>query len=106
MSETQDRFLREAKVAAMTTLSRAQRWRLELRGEFPARIRLGGRTVVWSAREIEEWMQSRPRARYVPRGAILGPQHSDDKDKPDAAPRPTADRVARQPGKPRQLTAS
>jgi prophage regulatory protein len=73
MSETKDRFLREAEVHAMTSLSRAQRWRLELRGAFPARIRLGGRTVVWSAREIEEWMQSRPRARYVPRGAILGP---------------------------------
>jgi predicted DNA-binding transcriptional regulator AlpA len=78
MSETTDRFLREAEVAVMTSLSRAQRWRLELRGEFPARIRLGGRTVVWSAREIDKWMQSRPRARYVPRGAVLGPQHSDD----------------------------
>jgi prophage regulatory protein len=73
MSETNDRFMREAEVAAMTSLSRAQRWRLELRGEFPARTRLGGRTVVWSSREIDEWMQSRPRARYVPRGAILGP---------------------------------
>jgi predicted DNA-binding transcriptional regulator AlpA len=106
MSEPQDRFLREAEVAVMTTLSRAQRWRLELRGEFPARIRLGGRTVVWSAREIEEWMQSRPRARYLPQGAILGPQHGDDKDMPGAVPRPTADRAARQPAKPRQLTAS
>jgi predicted DNA-binding transcriptional regulator AlpA len=64
-------LLREGEVAAMTSLSRAQRWRLELRGEFPARIRLGGRTVLWSAREIEEWMQSRPRARYAPRGAIF-----------------------------------
>jgi predicted DNA-binding transcriptional regulator AlpA len=87
MNETKDRFLREAEVAATTSLSRAQRWRLELRGEFPARIRLGGRTVVWSAREIEAWMQSRPRARYLPRGAILGPQPSDDEDKPGAASR-------------------
>ena len=44
----------------MTSLSRAQRWRLELRGEFPACIRLGGRTVVWSAREIEEWIAEEP----------------------------------------------
>ena len=73
MNETKDRFLREGEVAAMTSLSRAQRWRLESRNEFPARISLGGRTVVWSAREIEEWMKSRPRARYVPRGAILDP---------------------------------
>jgi prophage regulatory protein len=71
--DTRDRFLREAEVALVTSLSRAQRWRLELRGDFPARIRLGGRTVVWSAREIEEWMKSRPRARYAPRGAILRP---------------------------------
>lgn len=85
MSETTDRFLREPEVAATTTLSRAQRWRLELKGMFPARIRLGGRTVVWSAREIEEWMKSRPRARYVPQGALLGPRrHSDDEQKPGA----------------------
>jgi prophage regulatory protein len=96
MSETTDRFLREAEVAAMTSLSRAQRWRLELRGEFPARIRLGGRTVVWSAREIQEWMQSRPRARYMPQGALLGPRHSDDEDEADAAPRTTAGRAAGQ----------
>ena len=101
MSETKDHFMREAEVAATTTLSRAQRWRLELKGQFPARIRLGGRTVVWSAREIDEWMQSRPRARYVPQGSVLGPQHSDDEDKPGGRPRPTA----RQPAKPRQLTA-
>jgi predicted DNA-binding transcriptional regulator AlpA len=101
MSETTDRFMREAEVHAMTSLSRAQRWRLELKGQFPARIRLGGRTVVWSAREIGEWMQSRPRARYVPQGAVLGPQHSDDEDMPGAAPRPTA----RRPAKPRQPTA-
>jgi predicted DNA-binding transcriptional regulator AlpA len=86
MSETKDRFMREAEVHAMTSLSRAQRWRLELTGKFPVRIRLGGRTVVWSAREIEEWMQSRPRARCVPQGAFLGPRDSDDEDKPDAAP--------------------
>lgn len=72
-AETRDRFLRDPEVEAKTTLSRSQRWKLEQRGEFPARIKLGGRTVVWSAREIEEWMQSCPRARYVPRGAVLGP---------------------------------
>jgi predicted DNA-binding transcriptional regulator AlpA len=101
MSETQDRFLREAEVAAMTSLSRAQRWRLELRSEFPARIRLGRRTVVWSAREVDEWMHSRPRARYVPQGAFLGPRHNDE----DAAPRATARRAERQSAKPRQATA-
>ena len=94
MNETKDRFMREAEVHSMTSLSRAQRWRLELTGKFPVRIRLGGRTVVWSAREIEEWMQSRPRARYVPQGAFLGPRHSDDEDKPDAAPQAAAGRAA------------
>jgi len=85
MSETTDRFLRDPEVKAKTTLSRAQRWRLELKGQFPARIKLGGRTVVWSAREIDEWMTNRPRAHYLPRGAVLGPQHSDDEDKPGVA---------------------
>ncbi len=71
---TADRFLREAEVALMTSLSRAQRWRLELHGEFPARVRLGGRTVAWRESEVRQWMETRPRAKYLPRGAVLGPQ--------------------------------
>jgi hypothetical protein len=56
--------------------------------------------VGWWEEEIEDWMKSLPRARYVPQGALLGPQHGYDEDKPDAVPRPTA----RQTAKPRQPT--
>jgi prophage regulatory protein len=85
ISGTKGRFLREREVKAKTSLSRPQRWRLESRGEFPLRVRLGPRTVGWWEGEIEDWMKSRPRARYVPKGAVLGPRsHSDDEDKPSA----------------------
>jgi prophage regulatory protein len=63
VTKTPDRFLREPEVAAMTSLGRAQRWRLESRGEFPSRVKLGDRTVAWSLLEVQEWMRNRPRAR-------------------------------------------
>ena len=33
--------------------------RLELKGRFPQRVRLGECRVAWLAHEIEEWIQSR-----------------------------------------------
>jgi prophage regulatory protein len=67
MSKTTDRFLREPEVAAMTSLSRAERFKREARSEFPRRVKLGERAVGWSLLEVEEWMRTRPRARHAPR---------------------------------------
>jgi prophage regulatory protein len=36
--------------------------RLEAAGLFPKRVRLGACRVAWHAGEIEEWIDSRPRA--------------------------------------------
>jgi prophage regulatory protein len=36
--------------------------RLEAAGSFPTRVRLGACRVAWFADEIEEWIDSRPRA--------------------------------------------
>jgi prophage regulatory protein len=103
MTETTDRLMRDAEVKAKTTLSRAQRWRLEQKGKFPKRVELSGRTVAWRESEINEWIASRPRAHYLPRGAVLGPAPSDDTEKPKAAPRPIA---KPRRGRPRKRLAS
>jgi prophage regulatory protein len=36
--------------------------RLEAAGLFPKRVRLGACRVAWFAEEVEEWIDSRPRA--------------------------------------------
>jgi prophage regulatory protein len=36
--------------------------RLEAAGQFPKRVRLGACRVAWYADEVEEWIDSRPRA--------------------------------------------
>jgi prophage regulatory protein len=105
MSETERRFVREPEVKRRTTLSRAQRWKMEQKGEFPRRFRLGPHTVAWWDDEIEQWMQSRPRAGYVPRDAVLGPQQNDDEEKPSLAP-PLIARPRRDRPRKRKLTAA
>jgi prophage regulatory protein len=37
--------------------------RLEAIGGFPLRVKLGACRVAWFADEIEEWIETRPRAR-------------------------------------------
>ena len=55
-----ERILRQSEVLAITGLGRTTIWRLERRGEFPARRRITGNIVGWLASEVEEWMRSRP----------------------------------------------
>src|SRR5262245_20626513 len=50
-----------AVLAAMLGVSDVWIWREERAGRFPARIRLGSGAVAWRAREIAEWVASRPR---------------------------------------------
>jgi prophage regulatory protein len=57
------RLLRVGEVTEMTGLSRTTIWRRERKGEFPQRVKLGPQAVGWRADEIEEWIESRPRAR-------------------------------------------
>jgi predicted DNA-binding transcriptional regulator AlpA len=54
-------ILRTAEVARLTGLSRTTLWRLERRGEFPSRVRLGQNSVGWREEEIEQWIDARPR---------------------------------------------
>ena len=54
-------ILRVSEVARRVGLSRTTIWRRERSGDFPLRIRLGGRSVGWLDSEVEEWLESRPR---------------------------------------------
>lgn len=56
------RILRIQEVVNVTGLSRGTLWRREKDGEFPARVRLGGNSVGWRADEVQEWIDSLPRA--------------------------------------------
>lgn len=55
-----ERFMRVAEVCDRVQLSRSQIFRLETAGKFPRRRRLGARTNVWLASEIDTWMRARP----------------------------------------------
>lgn len=57
------RILREREVKHITGLSRVTRWRMELRGEFPRKVRLTERCIGWPEAEILEWLKLRAEAR-------------------------------------------
>lgn len=57
-----DRYLRCKDVVDITRLSRSTIWRLEKAGKFPRRRKLTAGSVAWLAREVQEWMEDRPRA--------------------------------------------
>ena len=54
------RILRRHDLKAMTGLSDSTIERLERRGEFPQRRRLGPASVGWLVEEIERWIETRP----------------------------------------------
>ncbi|MEE9452075.1 MAG: AlpA family phage regulatory protein [Gammaproteobacteria bacterium] len=52
-------ILRFPSVRKVTGLSRSTIWRLENRGQFPARRQLSPGSVGWLRREIEVWVKTR-----------------------------------------------
>ena len=61
-------ILRTADVVHRTGLSRTTLWRLERKGDFPARVHLGLNSVGWRVEEIDTWIDRRPRG--IARGTI------------------------------------
>jgi prophage regulatory protein len=55
-------IIRKPEVRRRTGLSDSQIWRLEKEGTFAARIHLGPLAVGWYEDEVDEWVNSRPRA--------------------------------------------
>lgn len=48
-------FLLTKEVTALTRMSDLTRSRLEKRGKFPKRIKIGSRKVAWRRSDIEDW---------------------------------------------------
>ena len=61
MEEDMPQVLNTTQVSEMVGLSRTTIWRREREGDFPQRIRLGGRRVGWDADEVIAWLKSRPK---------------------------------------------
>jgi prophage regulatory protein len=55
-------LLRLPDVIRATGLSRSAIYRLEARGEFPARVRVSTRATAWRSDAVIAWIDSRPRA--------------------------------------------
>ena len=52
-------LIRFPEVQSMVGLSRTTIWRLEQKGKFPARRKLGENSVAWIKEEIEKWIMTR-----------------------------------------------
>lgn len=61
-STTPRRYLRERALASQLSVHRSTLRRWVAHGLMPAPIRLGLRTVVWDAEEIEQWQAARAAA--------------------------------------------
>lgn len=59
---TPDRILRIHEVREKTGLSRTTIWRLERKGDFPARVALSAGSVGWLLSDVDGWLQSRKAA--------------------------------------------
>ena len=55
-----NRVIRPKQIKEFTGLSRPSIWRLEAKGDFPARRQIGPGAVGWLASEVDEWLRSRP----------------------------------------------
>ncbi len=58
-NDTQDRILRAHEVQQIVGISRSTIWRLERKGQFPARLPLGIGSVGWLKSDIESWVNGR-----------------------------------------------
>ncbi len=53
------KILRKPEVLNRTGLSHVTIWRLEKKGDFPQRVKLGARAVGWIESDIEKWIETR-----------------------------------------------
>lgn len=62
-ASSERRFLRRGEVEQRTGFKRAHIYTLMRSGKFPKAVRLGVRAVGWDSSEIDEWIESRLKAR-------------------------------------------
>ena len=68
---TTSRLLRLSEVQARSGLSRSTLYRKMREGSFPEPLKVGGRAVRWPEHEINDWLETRPRARGHTRAVTL-----------------------------------
>jgi len=56
-----DRMIKLPEVMSMTGLSRSSIYLLIKKGNFPPQVKLSTRSSGWFWREINNWLESRPR---------------------------------------------
>ena len=54
-----DRFIGEAEIKKITSLSRSTRWRLERSGGFPKKRRISPNRIAYLESEILDWIEAR-----------------------------------------------
>ncbi len=62
MADSRSRLIRRQEVEEMTGLKRSAIYLNVQKGEFPTPVKIGRRAVAWIEEEIQEWVDSRPRA--------------------------------------------
>lgn len=58
-AQKRERILRKPELLHMIGLSDPTIWRMEKKGEFPARIRLGGNSCGWLESEVNDWLEAK-----------------------------------------------
>lgn len=63
LSDQRQRIIRKPELLQMIGLSDPTVWRMEKKGNFPKRLRLGGNSCGWLESEINGWLADRAAAR-------------------------------------------
>jgi prophage regulatory protein len=63
MDLSNERIVRKPELWERVALSDTTIWRLEKKGLFPKRLRIGGNAVGWLASEIEKWLEAKAEER-------------------------------------------
>lgn len=64
---TDSRLIGRQELLRLVPLSWSSIGRLEKKGDFPRRIKIGARKVAWSLREVLEWLANKLNQRYLTR---------------------------------------
>ena len=56
------KIIRVRGVLAMTGIGRTTLWKLCKSGDFPAPLQLSEKCIGWRVAEIQQWIESRPKA--------------------------------------------
>ena len=69
MDHLLDRLIDRRELLRLVPLSWSSIGRLEKKGGFPRRIKIGARKVAWSLREILEWLADKLNQRHLVRAS-------------------------------------